>query len=699
MLTLGIPAPYTEWLQRRLRGCKTTLTFDNFKSIIFDIANGLDQGDPLSQILYVIYNSSAVKQLRKDEEGYLCINDKAILVHSKTFIKTHQKIKDIMEREGSILEWAREHNCKYGIAKFQLIDFTPKTRETTPQLGNGTRAWEPDMGSSILIRQHLISPKPVAKFLGVYIDAGLRWKEQGAAAIKKADNWITQFQWLTRMSSGATRESMQLTYISIAIPQILYAADVFLNPQRRMKKKRKDRKSSIRTVNCLSSIQRKAAILITGGMWTMAADVLDIHANLLPMQGQVEVYRHWALACMACLPPGHPLYRPICWAANRYVRRHRSPLHELTRDFNIQPDKTETIKAVQFPPQWKSKIKIEIAESMEEVIAMERRDNSDVKAYGDRSGIDGGIGAVAVVFWGGRRVMTLQLRVGSARKHKVYDGEGLALTLCMEPLRGMRNVQTATFSIDNTSAIQATTLSWPTTSHHIFDLFHKHIDMVLRQHPDISIKIWWVPGHQGIAGNEAVDEEAKTETQGDDSELRKLLAPLRKPIPYNKSSLLWEFYTKQKHYADRAWRKSPHYSRFWHVDSATAQQAAHQYRKLATSMPRKITRIMVQLWTGHIGLNHHLFKIQRVESPACPKCSYPNESVHHYLIRCLAYQNKRETMQRSIGAWGTAVTFRHILAWWENIPHLIQYLNSTRRFEPTFGTFPDVDIAEEDTGE
>ncbi len=103
---------------------------------------------------------------------------------------------------------------------------------------------------------------------------------------------------------------MRLTYISIAIPRILYAADVFLNPQRQMKKKRKDGKSSIHTVNCLASIQRKAAILITGAMRTTAADVLDIYANLLPMTGQVDVYRHRALTRMACLPKGHPLHKP-----------------------------------------------------------------------------------------------------------------------------------------------------------------------------------------------------------------------------------------------------------------------------------------------------------------------------------------------------------------------------------------------------
>ncbi len=58
MLMMGIPVQYTDWLRRRLEGRKTVLTFDDFKSLVFEVTNGLDQGDPLSQILYIIYNSS-----------------------------------------------------------------------------------------------------------------------------------------------------------------------------------------------------------------------------------------------------------------------------------------------------------------------------------------------------------------------------------------------------------------------------------------------------------------------------------------------------------------------------------------------------------------------------------------------------------------------------------------------------------------
>ncbi len=103
-----------------------------------------------------------------------------------------------------------------------------------------------------------------------------------------------------------------------------------------------------------------------------------------------------------------------------------------------------------FPsPYWESKVEVEVVESMQEAIAMEWTDRSKVKIYGDGSGIDRGIGAAAVVYKSDKRMKTLQVRVGEAKEHEVYDGEGIALSLYLEPLQTMKNIETAIINLDH----------------------------------------------------------------------------------------------------------------------------------------------------------------------------------------------------------------------------------------------------------
>src|ERR1700723_861786 len=87
------------------------------------------------------------------------------------------------------------------------------------------------------------------------------------------------------------------TGLAVAVPRILYAADVFLNPgpTRRMRSN-KAGWGGRAVVRKLAAIQRRAAILITGAMRTTAGDVLDAHANLMPMRILID-----KLCCRAAL--------------------------------------------------------------------------------------------------------------------------------------------------------------------------------------------------------------------------------------------------------------------------------------------------------------------------------------------------------------------------------------------------------------
>jgi len=52
------------------------------------------------------------------------VDDAAVLVTGANFHITHNKLQDIMNCEGGILEWAVAHNCSFGIEKFQLVDLS-----------------------------------------------------------------------------------------------------------------------------------------------------------------------------------------------------------------------------------------------------------------------------------------------------------------------------------------------------------------------------------------------------------------------------------------------------------------------------------------------------------------------------------------------------------------------------------------------
>ncbi|KAF8998478.1 hypothetical protein BDZ89DRAFT_969961, partial [Hymenopellis radicata] len=60
--------------------------FDDFVSEIFSMLNGLDQGDPFSQLLYILYNASLFRLLKKKGLNSLgFVDDAAAGARAKTF--------------------------------------------------------------------------------------------------------------------------------------------------------------------------------------------------------------------------------------------------------------------------------------------------------------------------------------------------------------------------------------------------------------------------------------------------------------------------------------------------------------------------------------------------------------------------------------------------------------------------------------
>ncbi|KAL7281623.1 hypothetical protein ACG7TL_004940 [Trametes sanguinea] len=120
----GVPVEYVAWLRIKLTGCKTRLRFDDFTSDLFDIVSGIDQGCPLSVILYAFYNSPLIDSadLAAGERAVGSMDDVALVTTGKTCDVCHDKVRSFMDREGGAQQWSHSHNSMFSLDKFGLLN-------------------------------------------------------------------------------------------------------------------------------------------------------------------------------------------------------------------------------------------------------------------------------------------------------------------------------------------------------------------------------------------------------------------------------------------------------------------------------------------------------------------------------------------------------------------------------------------------
>lgn len=95
-----IPAKIVSFIQQALHSHCIHLKFDGYTSDWIPINNGIGQGDPLSMILYIIYNTDLLKiptgnEWSKSTQAF--VDDTMLLAVGKTFEETHATLKNMME--------------------------------------------------------------------------------------------------------------------------------------------------------------------------------------------------------------------------------------------------------------------------------------------------------------------------------------------------------------------------------------------------------------------------------------------------------------------------------------------------------------------------------------------------------------------------------------------------------------------------
>jgi len=542
-----------------------------------------------------------------------------------------------MERRDGGFNWGRDHNSNFEISKVAVMHCQPNVRKPT------NRPYP-----VLWLRGKAIKEVESYKYLGVHVDGQLRWRIQENEAMAKATSYIMMFHRLTCMNLGIQPRLMQQLYISVAIPKMTYTLDVWFVPLHK-KEGRRNNSGSVRALRSMGKIQRIAMQAITGGLWTSPNDLLDAHARVLPVNLMLERICHAAVVRIATLSKSHPLQSMVWEYSKTMAKTCLSPLQKLVECFNIKPRRFETIKPDPLPPTYKRVFMVTIADSKEESIKWDAEDNSDVKIYTDGSGFEGNVGAAAALYRKGSEELEkiLHFHLGSLKKHTTFEGEAVGSILAAWMLQGRPEVgQTKITSYTDSQAfIKATGVRKSGPGQYLV-MEYLGLMETMGNNTDIpyptdttKFALNWVAAHEGVMGNEKVDEEAKRAVQGESSPPEELPPILHKRLPYSASAVKQEFAEVQKARWKEAWRDSPRFARFQHIDP---DFPFNKFRKLSDRLSRSQASLLMQLRTGHILLNSYLFHIKKSATSHCESCwgiarLTIKEMVIYFLFECQAY--------------------------------------------------------------
>jgi ribonuclease HI len=631
----GIPEQLVNFISEMLKDRSTILKFDDYVSEPITLNNGIGQGDPLSMALYQFYNADLLDIPTEKEESAIAYVDDAILTATAhTFQEAHDILADMMTRAGGAIEWTDTHNSQFEYSKLALVDFAhPNKRVTRP---------------SLHLPNITIIPVENTKYLGVMLDQNLNWREQLAYATGKGAKWAAQITRVARPTWGLTPDAARRIFQGVAIPRILYGIDIWCTPSQRAYVGNVTQ-GPVTAIRKLASTQRAGAIAITGGFRTSPSDSLDAHASLLPMHLNIGRLQYNAATRIATLPDTHPLNNPYRKASKRQPKRHRTPLHQLAAEVGISSEDIEEIPVVRINPalQHSTPINIVIPESKEESIQVEAHATETIRVYTDGSSHNGKVGAAALLRRPGKPDRILRAHLGKAEHHTVYEAELVGILLGLHLIKTERNARVkCVIGADNQAAVKALQTDLTSPGQHIAAECLKSAKQILRskKSKNFRLTIRWTAGHSGVAGNEIADREAKRAAEGISSEAKDLPGYLRKPLKKSISALRQKKSESAREAWKKEWHESERYKRFRAPDIVVP--SSKKYIKLISNprISRKTASLIYQLRVGHAPLNGYLHKFCRVDSPRCPACGAPKETVEHFVKHCPGYAHERWTL-------------------------------------------------------
>jgi ribonuclease HI len=349
---------------------------------------------------------------------------------------------------------------------------------------------------------------------------------------------------------------------------------------------------------------------------------------------------------------------------------HRSALGNLLNQFETLTKESKHIKPFIRPPWWVPKFTVQFTPTKELAktshnISQATNNPNTMHIYTDGSNIDGKVGAAA---HNATLLTTSQQHLGSETLFNVFAAEVEAINLALKQWQSGRHPKCHLYS-DSQSSCKAILQPMRQSGQSIIKGVLNRIDTIHRRHPNWQLAISWVPGHQGIDGNEHADAAAKQaartlpQAHKDQYPHSRLKSSLRQAIS-SITTTKWDNYWSQN-------KTASHLRRI--ISRPGSKPGPKLYNSITT---RASCAMLAQLRTGHCGLNKYLHRFKLADSAYC-ECGYGKETVEHFLLECRKYKEERKQLRKNVG-W-TKMKVEKLLGSITALKHTMEYVKSTGR--------------------
>ena len=570
---------------------------------------GVPQGAVLSPTLFIIYINDIPSQFTNTTHIGMFADDIALWTPPNIRKSLPRLVSNLQQDLNTIFQWSSKWKLLFNPTKCSTIIFTKSPTIFKP---------------TFTINNISIPSTTSTKYLGIWFDTKLSWKEHISKIKHKALQRIIQISQLTGINWGITYKTIIHLYKTLVLPILDYGCFLW---------------HTSRYASQLNTIQNRAARLATGSFFTTSIESNNILTSLLPLDIRRIKYSMQNLARAMRTPSSNHLH--TSW--NSWIKYH-PPNQDWTHKYNysINSPLTQAFKyskELNLPDiRCHPRIEPTIWEpAYFNTIQKPLFNTNHLTIFTDGScHPNPGKGSIGVYSPGTDIIPTFHISKLINNRTTINICELHAILIALQHIQHKKYyLQTTHIFIysDSKFCVDLCNNKFQPKQWIYADLSHKISSLINNIQPT-TLSITKIKAHSNIYGNEMADYFAnlphhKYPTQ---------YIPMNKFVPFLTAkteieSAIYKLWQQRWTHSSTTGRS------FWKHQPLISSSIDPLLSKLTKSDCSIITRLR----TTHIPLNHHLQKYLNKTNGCCINCSTP-ETIHHFLFQCPLYHSQRQSM-------------------------------------------------------